>query len=88
MTDSVGQESANRPNLLTIREVANILRVHPRTVYRLVQESALAAIRVGTQWRVPENALHDYIANGWKLWRPDPARIRGRERDRQLKLPL
>ena len=88
MTDSVGQESANRPNLLTIREVANILRVHPRTVYRLVQESALAAIRVGTQWRVPENALHDYIASGWKLWRPDPARMRGRERDRQLKLPL
>ncbi len=88
MTDSSVPDPANRPNLLTIREVADILRVHPRTVYRLVQESALAAIRVGTQWRVPENALHAYIDSGWKQWRPDPARQRGQDRERQHKLPL
>ena len=76
------------PRLLTIREVANILRVHARTVYRMVQDGVLDAIRVGTQWRIPESALHKYISTGWKQWKPDPAKQRAGERERQHPLPL
>jgi excisionase family DNA binding protein len=72
------------PKLLTIREVADILRVHSRTAYRLVKDGTLQAIRVGTQWRVTESALHEYVARGWKHWRPEPAR----GRPRQFKLPM
>ena len=72
------------PKLLTIREVADILRIHPRTAYRLVKDGTVAAIRVGTQWRVTEDALHDYVARGWRHWKPEPAR----NRPRQYKLPL
>jgi len=72
------------PKLLTIREVAEVLRIHARTAYRLVQDGSLAAIRVGTQWRVTEEALHEYVARGWKHWKPEPAR----NRPRQYKLPL
>ncbi len=72
------------PRLLTIREVADILRVHNRTAYRLVKDGSIAAIRVGTQWRVPESALHEYVASGWRHWRPEPAR----NKSRQCKLPL
>lgn len=89
MIDTVVHELAGSPpKLLTIREVANILRVHTRTVYRMVQDGVLGAIRVGTQWRVPESALHDYIATGWKQWRPDPARERAGTRAKQHTLPL
>ncbi|GAB6126882.1 helix-turn-helix domain-containing protein [Humidesulfovibrio idahonensis] len=72
------------PKLLTIREVADILRIHARTAYRLVKDGNIAAIRVGTQWRVTEDALHDYVASGWRHWKPEPARTR----PRQYKLPL
>lgn len=72
------------PRLLTIREVADILRIHARTAYRLVKDGNIQAIRVGTQWRVTEDALHDYVACGWRHWKPEPAR----NRPRQCKLPL
>lgn len=72
------------PRLLTIREVADVLRVHARTAYRLVKDGHIAAIRVGAQWRVSEGALHEYVARGWKHWKPEPAR----NRTRQCKLPL
>jgi len=72
------------PRLLTIQEVADILRIHARTAYRLVKDGSIGAIRVGTQWRVTEDALHEYVARGWRHWKPEPAR----NRPRQCKLPL
>ena len=85
-TESHAQDGgAGLPRLLTIREVADILRIHARTAYRLVKDGQLAAIRVGTQWRVTEDALHDYVASGWRHWKPEPARTRP---SRQYKLPL
>lgn len=72
------------PRLLTLKEVANILRIHARTAYRLVQDGTLSAIRVGTQWRVTEDALHDYVSRGWRHWRPEPSRVK----TRQYPLPL
>ncbi|MHC1753051.1 helix-turn-helix domain-containing protein [Humidesulfovibrio sp.] len=74
----------NLPRLLTIQEVADILRIHARTAYRLVKDGSLSAIRVGTQWRVTEDALHEYVARGWRHWKPEPAR----NRPKQCKLPL
>jgi len=67
------------PRLLTLKEVASILRIHPRTAYRLVQDGTLTALRVGTQWRVTEDALHEYVSRGWRHWRPEPSRARTRQ---------
>ncbi len=67
------------PRLLTLREVADILRIHPRTAYRLVQDGTLNAMRVGTQWRVTEEALHEYVVRGWRHWRPEPSRAKTRQ---------
>jgi len=72
------------PRLLTIQEVADILRIHSRTAYRLVKDGSLSAIRVGTFWRVTVAALLEYVARGWRHWKPEPAR----NRPRQCKLPL
>jgi excisionase family DNA binding protein len=46
---------------LTVAEVASIMRVSKMTVYRLVHAGELPAIRVGRSFRVPENAVHDYL---------------------------
>ncbi|XAS65501.1 helix-turn-helix domain-containing protein [Pseudarthrobacter sp. So.54] len=48
-------------HFLTIAEVATAMRVSKMTVYRLVKAHAIAAVRVGRSFRVPEDAVSDYI---------------------------
>ena len=48
-------------HFLTIAEVAAAMRVSKMTVYRLVKSHAIAAVRVGRSFRVPEEAVNDYI---------------------------
>lgn len=38
-------------NIMTLEEVANYLRVHPSTIYRLVKKGKLPAFKVGSDWR-------------------------------------
>jgi excisionase family DNA binding protein len=45
------------PDVLLPREVADLLRVSTRTVYRAINEGALPAIRVGRRVVVPRRAL-------------------------------
>jgi excisionase family DNA binding protein len=57
--------SAQRPlaevRFLTVAEVAAAMRVSKMTVYRLVHSGELPAVRVGRSFRVPEQAVHDYL---------------------------
>ena len=46
---------------LTVAEVAARMQVSKMTVYRLVHAGELPAIRVGRSFRVPENAVHQYL---------------------------
>jgi excisionase family DNA binding protein len=46
---------------LTVAEVATIMRVSKMTVYRLVHAGDLTAVRVGRSFRVPEQAVHQYL---------------------------
>ena len=46
---------------LTVAEVASLMRVSKMTVYRLVHSGELAAVRVGRSFRVPEQAVHEYL---------------------------
>lgn len=49
-------------NFLTIDEVAQVLRVSKMTVYRLVQNHEIEAVRFGRLYRVPQDAVDAYIA--------------------------
>src|ERR1700749_4487309 len=46
---------------LTIAEVASVMRVSKMTVYRMVHGGEIPAVRVGRSFRVPEQAVHDYL---------------------------
>ena len=50
---------------LTVAEVASMMRVSKMTVYRLVHAGTLPAIRVGRSFRVPEQAVHDYLDHAY-----------------------
>lgn len=47
-------------NLLSVKQVAFILRVHPLTVRRYINEKKLKAIKVGGNIRVEENAVQEF----------------------------
>ena len=46
---------------LTVAEVASVMRVSKMTVYRLVHNGDLPAVRVGRSLRMPEQAVHAYL---------------------------
>lgn len=50
---------------LTVAEVAAVMRVSKMTVYRMVHAAELPAVRVGRSFRVPEQAVHDYLRNAF-----------------------
>ena len=47
--------------LLTVAEVASVMRVSRMTVYRLIRRGQLKAIRVGRNYRVRETDLNSYL---------------------------
>ncbi|MCM2413413.1 helix-turn-helix domain-containing protein [Streptomyces sp. RKAG290] len=62
----------NEVKFLTVAEVASVMRVSKMTVYRLVHSGHLPAIRVGRSFRVPEQAVHEYLRESFVGWgRPD-----------------
>ncbi|WP_050502322.1 helix-turn-helix domain-containing protein [Streptomyces monomycini] len=46
---------------MTVAGVATVMRVSKMTVYRLVRSGDLPAIRVGRSFRIPEQAVHEYL---------------------------
>jgi excisionase family DNA binding protein len=50
---------------LTVAEVAAVMRVSKMTVYRLVHNGELPAVRVGKSFRVPEQAVDDYLRGAY-----------------------
>jgi excisionase family DNA binding protein len=46
---------------LTVAEVALAMRVSKMTVYRLVHEGELPAVRFGRSYRVPAQAVQEYL---------------------------
>lgn len=49
--------------LLTVGEVAAIMRVSNMTVYRLIKGGHLAAIRVGKNYRIRRGDVERYLAD-------------------------
>lgn len=45
----------------TIEEVADILRIHAATARKLVREGKIQGVKIGMKWRVPEEALREYL---------------------------
>ena len=60
-----GERPLNEVVFLTVAEVASVMRVSKMTVYRLVHSGHLPAIRVGRSFRVPEQAVHEYLRDSY-----------------------
>jgi excisionase family DNA binding protein len=65
------QKETGVDRVLTLRELANYLRVHPTTVYRLLKKNQLPAFKVGSDWRFNLELIDK--------WRQEAQRIAGAE---------
>ena len=61
------KQSENDHVLLTISEVADYLRLHLSTVYRLAREERLPAVKIGNQWRFHKEHIEEWLKEQCRL---------------------
>ena len=54
-----------RSRYVTAAEVASVMRLSTMTVYRLIRAGSLPAVRVGRSYRVAEDDLDRFLAQGY-----------------------
>ena len=50
--------------LLTVKEVQDLLKVDRITVYRMVKDGRLTGIKIGTQWRFSREEIASFVTSG------------------------
>ena len=51
-------------NLMTVKEVAALLRVSPQTLYKMLEQGSIPAVKVGSQWRFDRDEIREWITRG------------------------
>jgi excisionase family DNA binding protein len=51
----------NNIKLLTLSEVATILKISKRTLHRMIQHRQIPAFKVGGQWRILESRFQEWM---------------------------
>jgi len=52
-------------NLLTVKEVAELLRVSTQTLYKMLEQGSIPALRIGNQWRFERQQVTDWLTAGY-----------------------
>lgn len=55
------------PDVLSAEEAAEALRVRENAIYQLLNEGKLKAFKNGRTWRIPKDALKEYIKEQARL---------------------
>lgn len=53
-------------NILTIKEVAEYLRLSEAKVYELARDGSIPAMRIGKSWRFQKDLLEEWIRKGFE----------------------
>jgi len=49
-------------DILTLKEICDLLRVHPSTVYKLVREGRIPSFRICSEWRFRKDVILRWMA--------------------------
>ena len=53
---------ADDQDILTVKELCELLRLHPSTVYKLVREGKIPGFRIGNEWRFRRDVIMRWMA--------------------------
>ena len=48
-------------NMLTVKEVAALLRVSTQTLYKMLEQGEIPAVKIGSQWRFDREKIKAWI---------------------------
>lgn len=68
--DRIGEDTKKRykPSIMTLPELAKYIRVHKSTVYRMLKQNRIPAIKVGNQWRFKKDRIDRWLeTDGLKI---------------------
>ena len=88
------QPQASYPEVYTVEEFAKLFKLSPEAVRILIRKGEIPAIRIGKQYRIPQDVVDRYFAQalppeerGFGMWRQKPVasltyvnRLRDRDR--------
>jgi len=52
---------AKSKDILTIKDVADYMDVHPMTIYKYVKNGKIPAFKIGTSWRIRRDSISKWI---------------------------
>ena len=47
--------------ILTLKEICDLLRVHPSTIYKLIREGKIACFRIASEWRFRKEVIVHWL---------------------------
>lgn len=50
-------------DILTVDELCEVLRISENVAYRLIRENTISAFKVGRIYKIPKNAIENYICS-------------------------
>ena len=53
--------SSEHPTIMTVREVAEYLRMHEMTIYRMARHGEIPAYKVGNRWRFNRGRIEEWL---------------------------
>jgi excisionase family DNA binding protein len=53
---------ARDQEILTVKDICDLLRLHQTTVYKLVRQGKIPSFRVGTDWRFRKDVILRWMA--------------------------
>ena len=62
-----------KAELLTTKEVEDLIQLNRVTIYRLIREANFPAVKVGGQWRFPREAVEAWLVEQGRV--PEPASV-------------
>ncbi len=57
-----GMKRRERTQIMTLKEVAKYLGLHPISIYRLIKTSDIPAMKIGGQWRFKKEVLDTWLS--------------------------
>ena len=53
---------ASDQEVLTVKEICDLLRVHPSTIYKLIRDDKILSFQVGADWRFRKDVILRWMA--------------------------
>jgi excisionase family DNA binding protein len=54
--------TARGNEILTIKDICDLLQIHPTTVYKMVREGSIPSFRIGSDWRFRRDRIERWMA--------------------------